>query len=92
MFLRQSAGLKIAKMQIMMSLLKVGFALKLKCARIYAYIGVCTALPLVHKPHKSPKKAVKVRLLVKLMPIKTSGCNREGPGRNQAGQQEVSRG
>ena len=27
-------------------------------------------LPLVHKPHKSPKKAVKLRLLVKLMPIR----------------------
>ena len=48
-------------------------------------------LPLVHKPHKSPKKAVKLRLLVKLMPIKKSGCNWEGPGRNQAGQQEESR-
>ena len=78
-------------MQIMMSVLKVGFALKLKCARIYAYHSVCTAQPPVHKPQKSPKKAVKLRLLVKLMPIKTSGCNREGPGRNQAGQQEGPR-
>ena len=72
---RQFAALEIAKLQIMMSVLKVGFALKLKCAWIYAYHTVCTALPLVHKPHESPKKAVKLRLLVKLMPIKTSGCN-----------------
>ena len=38
MFLKQSAALKIAKMQIMISVLK------LNCAQIYAYHHVCPAL------------------------------------------------